>query len=217
MTSTCTAVDSLPVALRLVSHAHQAAVLSHPAWTDIAEEADPARQLAWMVEQYLLSYDELDDLQTFEQQPCERDRIVEEAFAILGQGNTVANGRLLDQMLADRLITPVQHARVHAMPLDEPCDSAASMLFSMVLKGIMSSDEFTSLYEQVLAERGSGMGGARWETVLAAYGAMKKYEALLRTAHSALHSEQRQLNLRFGLCLAGAALMTWFIVAHWPG
>lgn len=143
MTSTCTAVDSLPVALRLVSHAHQAAVLSHPAWIDIAEEADPALQLVWMVEKGLLSYDELDDLQTFEEETSERDRIVEEAFAVLGQHNTTANGRLLDQMLADRLITP---------------------------------------------------GG-----------------------HCALDSAQRQVNLQFALCLAGAALMTWFIVAHWPG
>ncbi|UVW30281.1 hypothetical protein [Massilia sp. H6] len=84
MTSTCTAADPLPAALTLVSLAHQAAALAHPAWADMARQASPALQLAWMVEQGLLSYDELDDLQTLDEQPSERDRIVAEVFAVLG-------------------------------------------------------------------------------------------------------------------------------------
>lgn len=77
-------------ALALISDAHRAAALSHPRWLDIAQEPDPARQLVWMVRQNLLSYDELDDLQRFDKEPSDVDRIVEEAFDELGRQNAIA-------------------------------------------------------------------------------------------------------------------------------
>ncbi|NNG23407.1 hypothetical protein [Telluria aromaticivorans] len=98
MANTRTAVNSLPVALALISAAHRTAVLAHPQWIDMARDPDPARQLAWMVEQGLLTYDELDDLQTFDPESSEQDRIVEEAYAMLGQYNALANCGLLHHL-----------------------------------------------------------------------------------------------------------------------
>lgn len=98
MANTCTAVDSLPVVLRLICPAHRSAVLAHPQWIDVMQDRDPSRQLVWMVEQRLLTYDELDDLQTLDREPSERDRIVEEAYALLAQSATFANCGLLHQL-----------------------------------------------------------------------------------------------------------------------
>ncbi|MFC0252468.1 hypothetical protein [Massilia consociata] len=98
MTGTCAAlddtVDLLPRGLAMIAAGQRAAVLAHPRWTDIAQEPNPALQLAWMVRQGLLTYDELDDLHTFEQEPSDNDRIIEEAFAELGRLNTAACGRV---------------------------------------------------------------------------------------------------------------------------
>lgn len=98
MANRCTAVDSLPVALRLISAAHRTAVLAHPQWIKIKRDPNPSHQLAWMVEQGLLSYDELDELQTLGQEPSERDRIVEETYALLVQSNALAHCGLLHQL-----------------------------------------------------------------------------------------------------------------------
>lgn len=216
MTSTCSAVGSFPVALTLISHAHQAAVLSHPKWIDVVSASDPAQQLVWMVEQGLLSYDELDELQTFEEKPSEQDRIVEEAYAVLGQRNTVANRELLEQLLGDRLITPAQHASVLALPLAEPCDSAASLLFSIVRIGIMSPCEFDSLYADVLAEQAHGTSERQWETVKLTYAALRNHEAQVSSGTSALDKAKRQANFQLAFCLVGAMAMAWYIVGHWP-
>ncbi len=216
MTSTCFEVGSIPVALTLLSHAHQAAVLSHPTWIDIARESDPAHQLVWMVDQGLLSYDELDELQTFEEEPSERDRIVEDAYAILGERNTAANCDLLDQLLADRIITPAHHAKVLALPLNEPCDSPSSLLFSIVLVKIMPVDAFYALHAEVLAEPRTGRSRRR-ETVRETYGFMQEYEALTGTGRSALGVAKRQANYQLAFTLAGAAAIIGYIVARWPG
>jgi hypothetical protein len=75
-------------ALSLLAPEQCATVLEHPRWPNIAALPDAAQQLAWLVEQGVLSYDELDDLQTFDQEPSERDRIVEATYALLGGGAT---------------------------------------------------------------------------------------------------------------------------------
>lgn len=98
MASMGTAVDSVPVVLGFISAAHRTAVLAHPQWSDVARNRDPARQLVWMVEQQLLTYDELDDLQTLGQEPSEPDRIVEEAYALLAQSDSLANSGLHHQL-----------------------------------------------------------------------------------------------------------------------
>ena len=91
MASTCETVDLLPRALALISDGHRAAVLAHPRWIDVAQEPSAARQLAWMVRQRVLTYDEFDDLQTFDAEQSESDRLVEEAFAELGRPGTIAD------------------------------------------------------------------------------------------------------------------------------
>lgn len=80
---------SMTSALSLLAPEQRATGLDHPRWTDIAAEPDPARQLAWLVEQGVLSYDELDDLQTLDQEQSERDRIVEATYALLGQNTAL--------------------------------------------------------------------------------------------------------------------------------
>jgi hypothetical protein len=82
MNQTCNA--SLD-ALAMVSQDQRAAALAHPRWASIASSASAARQLAWMVSENLLSYDELDELQTFGEQASEQDRIVEQAYAMLSE------------------------------------------------------------------------------------------------------------------------------------
>lgn len=84
MAGPCTTVEGFSGALALISGGHRSAVLAHPEWASMACEPDPALQLAWMVRQGLLSYDDLDDLQTLHEEGSEQDRIVEQAFAALG-------------------------------------------------------------------------------------------------------------------------------------
>jgi hypothetical protein len=90
MATTNTAGNTFPDALALIGDAHRADVMAHPGWTAMAKERNPALQLAWMVRQRLLTYDELDDLHSMQVEASERDRIVEEAFEELGRENAIA-------------------------------------------------------------------------------------------------------------------------------
>jgi hypothetical protein len=94
-------VALLSEALALISAEHRAAVLAHPQWIDIAREPTPARQLVWMVRQGLLTYDELDELQTFDEAPSAGDRIVQDAFAELCSPDAHANRRLPEGLRSD--------------------------------------------------------------------------------------------------------------------
>ena len=85
MATTNTAGNTLPDVLALIGDAHRTEVMAHPGWTAMAGERNPALQLAWMVRQRLLTYDELDDLHSLQVEASERDRIVEEAFEELGR------------------------------------------------------------------------------------------------------------------------------------
>lgn len=109
---TCTSVetDAPQDALALIQEGHRAAVMAHPEWSAVAREQDPALQLAWMVRQGLLSYDELYDLLSFDEEASDSDRFVEEAFADLGREYAPANYTLLDQLRCDELVTPAQQA-----------------------------------------------------------------------------------------------------------
>jgi hypothetical protein len=59
-----------------------------------------------------LTYDELYDLLSFDEQASESDRFVEEAFADLGREYASPNYTLLDQLRCDELIAPAQRAAV---------------------------------------------------------------------------------------------------------
>ena len=79
--------ESLPGVLKLIGLTQRGAVVAHPHWNAIAQDPDPARQLVWMVEQQLLTYDELDEIQTLGPEPSEPDRIVEQAYAMLAHAS----------------------------------------------------------------------------------------------------------------------------------
>lgn len=177
MTCTSDDIEVSADALALIHEGHRAAVLAHPDWHAVAREREPALQLVWMVKQRLLSYDELYDLLTFDEEASDSDRIVEEAFGELGREYALGNCRLLDQLRADGLITPAQQAAAMAEPIDAPHDGAADLLFSLVLEGVVSPDAFYALHADVLAEQDPVSHPRRRETLRAAYGLLKKHEA----------------------------------------
>lgn len=210
------AIDNVfPGALALLSSGHRATVLAHPGWIDIAQEPDPAFQLVWMVEQELLSYDDLDDLQTLEEEPSDIDRIVEEAFAELARLNKSANCRHLDQLLADRLITPEQHGAMLTSRLDESIANPAGMLLWIVHENVMSADGFYALHAEVLAEPASATNARRQETVRSTYGMRREIEAWTR-AYSMDPVSARQANWQLAGWLSFAVALTWYLVEHWP-
>jgi len=216
MTCTSDDIDMSADALALIHEGHRAAVVAHPDWHAVAREHDPALQLVWMVKQRLLSYDELYDLLTFDEEASESDRIVEEAFAELGREYALSNCRLLDQLLADGLITPAQQAAAMAEPIDEPNDSAADLLFSMVLDGVVPPDEFYAMHADVLAKQDSVSGARQRETVRAAYGLLKEHEGW-RDALDLDGSRQRKKGDALLACgFLGAAAAGWWLVMHWP-
>ena len=88
-------------ALAFIQEEHRAAVAAHPGWRAIASERDPALQLVWMVRQHLLTYDDLYDLLSFDEDASESDTIIEEAFAELTREYGLANCSLLDQLRPD--------------------------------------------------------------------------------------------------------------------
>ena len=100
--TTSFAIDTPLDALPLIQEEHRAAVIAHPEWRTVATGRDPAMQLAWMVRQRLLTYDELDNLLTFDEDAAASDRIIEEAFAELGREHARVNCSLLDQLRLDQ-------------------------------------------------------------------------------------------------------------------
>jgi len=216
MTCTSDVIDVSADALALIHEGHRAAVVAHPDWPAVAREHKPAMQLVWMVKQQLLSYDELYDLLTFDEEASESDRIVEDAFAELGREHARGNCTLLDQLRADGLITPAQQDAAMAAPIDEPHESAADLLFSMVLDGAMPPDEFYALHADVLAKQDAVSTARRLDTVRAAYGLLKEHEAW----REALDLDGSRLRKKMDVVLACGFLSTavagWWLVGHWP-
>ncbi|RZJ84727.1 MAG: hypothetical protein EOO64_03015 [Massilia sp.] len=205
-----------PGALALLSDGHRAAVLAHARWIDIAQKPDPVAQLVWMVEHGLLTYDELDELQTLEEEPSENDRLVEEAFAELARLNKSATGRMLDQLLADRLITPAQHAATLASPPGETIDNAAGMLLWIVHENGMSASDFDLLHAAVLLEPASAANVRRQDTVRSTCGMLREIEALTLACTLDRESASRRANWQLAGWLVFAVAATWFLAEHWP-
>lgn len=217
MASSSAIENVFPGALALLSDGHRAAVLAHPGWIDIAQKPDPVLQLVWMVEHGLLTYDELDELQTLEEEPSENDRIVEEAFAELARQNKSAHCRILDQLLSDRLITPAQHAAILASPPGEPIDNAAGMLLWIVHENGMSASDFDALHAAVLQEPASPTTTRRLDTVRSTYGMLKEIEALTLACTLDPESASRRANWQLAGWLLFAVATTWYLAEHWPG
>lgn len=211
------AIESIfPGALALLSDGHRAAVLAHPGWIDIVQEPNPALQLVWMVEQGLLTYDELDDLQTLDAQPSVSDRMVEEAFAELVRLNRSANCRHLDQLLADRLITPPQHAAMLANPPAESVDNAAGMLLWIAHEHGMSAEDFHALHADLLREPATAANARRQQTVRATRAMLGEVEALIVACTRDPDGASRRATRQLAGWLVVAVAAAWYLIGHWP-
>lgn len=212
MTCKSVDIDGPADALAIIREGHRAAVLAHPDWHAVAASQDPVLQLAWMVRERLLSYDELDDLLTLDEEASESDRIVEEAFAELGREVTLIRCSLLDQLRCDGLITPAQQAAAMAGSMNEPYDSAASLLFSMILDGVMTPDEFYAMHAELIAKQDPDSHSQRCETVRAAFGLLKEHEARREALDldGARLKKQRDVLFACG-CMCTAAACWWLL------
>lgn len=136
-TSTADAFASL-AALELITARQRMAVERHPACASFLALHDPVQQLLWMHAHKIISEDELDDMASFDDEPCEREAILQAALLEIERANDLRNGRFLDRLLREGMITPIQHAAALRDPSGLYHETAADMLYELVLFDILS-------------------------------------------------------------------------------
>lgn len=153
-------------ALGLITDAQQDVANAHPQRNAIGANASPARCLAWMVEQRIVSQLELIELWDEDNEGLndadweEMDEICDEALAACGTFSGRMNAELLAQLAADGLISKKQHkkaARHSSFVLQTP----AQALAHVVLANAMSSAQFDALMIRVRTEKGTAESGQR--------------------------------------------------------
>lgn len=151
--------------LELITKPQRLAVEQHPARSAFLALHDPVRQLVWMHEQNIISDDELDDMMRFDEAPCERETILQAAMQEIERANDLRNGRLLDGLLRDGLITPTQHAAARRDPSGLYHEHAADLLYSLILFDTVSTLEFNATRQRMRANSGNNDGLRRLKIV----------------------------------------------------
>jgi hypothetical protein len=152
-------------ALELITKPQRLAVEQHPARSAFLALHDPVRQLVWMHEHKILSEDALDDMMSFDAAPPEREAILQAAMLEIERANDVRNGRLLDSLLRDGLITPTQHAAARHDPSGLYHESAADLLYSLILFDTVSTLDFDATRQRTRANAGNNDGLRRLRIV----------------------------------------------------
>ena len=169
--------------------AHQrASVERHGAFRTFAALEDPARQLLWMFEQKRISEDELDEMMTFDQPRSKREAILQSAMQQIERSNDLRNGRFLDGLLRDGIITPTQHAAALHDPSGLHNETAADMLYELILFEILSRADFAALRKRLRTTSGATDGLRRLQTV-------EQVQAHLDAGQAAQRREPRSMLL----------------------
>jgi len=163
-TSTADAFASL-AALELITARQRMAVERHPACASFLALHDPVQQLPWMHAHKIISEDELDDMASFDDEPCERETILQAALQEIERANDLRNGRFLDRLLRDGMITPIQHAAALRDPSGLYNETAADMLYELILFDILSPADFSALRKRIRANAGTNGGLDRLQMV----------------------------------------------------
>lgn len=156
-TSTADAFASL-AALELITARQRMAVERHPACASFLALHDPVQQLLWMHAHKIISEDELDDMASLDDAPCEREAILQAALLDIERADDLRNGRFLDRLLRDGMITPIQHATALRDPSGLYHETAADMLYELILFDILSPADFSALRERIRANAGTNGG-----------------------------------------------------------
>lgn len=163
-TSTADAFASL-AALELITARQRMAVERHPTCASFLALHDPVQQLLWMHAHKIISEDELDDMANFDDAPCERETILQAALQEIERANDLRNGRFLDRLLRDGVITPIQHAAALRDPSGLYNETAADMLYEPILFDILSPADFSALRKRIRANAGTNGGLDRLQIV----------------------------------------------------
>jgi len=162
-TSTADAFAGL-AALELMTARQRMAVERHPACASFLAVHDPVQQLLWMHAHKIVSEDELDEMSRFDDEPCERETILQAALQEIERANDLRNGRFLDRLLGDGMITPIQHAALRD-PSGLYNETAADMLHELILFDIVSPADFSALRKRIRANAGAAGGLDRLQIV----------------------------------------------------
>lgn len=163
-TSTADAFASL-AALELITAPQRMAVERHPACASFLALHDPVQRLLWMHAHKIISEDELDDMASFDDEPSEREGILQAALQEIERGNDLRNGRFLDRLLRDGMITPIQHAAAVRDPSGLYNETAVDMLYELILFDILSPADFSALRKRIRANAGTNGGLDRLQMV----------------------------------------------------
>lgn len=156
-TSLADAFASL-AALELITARQRLAVERHPACVTFLALHDPVQQLLWMYEHKIVTEDELDDMMSFDDAPSEREAILQAAIQEIERANDLRNGRFLDTLLKDGIITPTQHAAARRDPSGLHNDSAADLLYELILFEIVTPADFAAIRRRIRANAGASGG-----------------------------------------------------------
>jgi len=166
MTSVLDAPFVRPQALDLITDHQRATLAGHPGYPALAALDDPVQQLLWMHDHGIVSEDDLDEMMTFEEEaPCERERILQKVMAKIEHDHRICNGRLLDQLLRDGLVTADHHAVYMRDPLAFHFDGAADLLHGLIQFDVIPVEEFAAIRARIRAEAGSDGGAQRLRIV----------------------------------------------------
>jgi hypothetical protein len=152
-------------AIGLISEEQRNAALTHPKRTAIGA-ASPARCLAWMVEQRIISFAELDDWpidnpeEVDERYWDEQNEVLDEALPEIGRVGPGMNAGLLDELARDGFITESQRDSAAGAPFFLILDTPAQALAHVVATNAMSQADFDALLAG--ARCGQGAEHAEW-------------------------------------------------------
>lgn len=163
-TSIAGALASL-AALELITTRQRMAIERHPACAAFLALHDPVQQLLWMHEHKIVTEDELDDMVSFDDEPSEREAILQAAMQEIERTNDLRNGRFLDALLNEGIITPTQHAAARRDPSGLHNDSAADLLYELILFEIVTPADFDATRRRIRANAGASGGLQRLQLV----------------------------------------------------
>lgn len=178
--------------LDLITDSQRQEVEAHRGYAGFLALTDPAQQLLWMVEQGLVSIDDLDEMTTYDDEdPDPRERLLQRVMDLSSQASDLHAGRLLDALLKDGLLTAVQHAAARQDLWGIDFASADEMLYDLVRSGKVTRAEFDAARKRVRAEAGGSGALARLQIVEATHGRLaldakrRRKEVLGALAHLA--------------------------------
>ncbi len=158
MTTSIAGAFASLAAPELMTARQRMAIERHPACAAFLALQDPVQQLLWMHEHKIVTEDELDDMLSFDDAPSEREAILQAAMQEIEHANDLRIGRFLDALLRDGLITPTQHANARRDPSGLHNDSAADLLYELILFEIVTPADFAATRKRIRANAGASGG-----------------------------------------------------------